>query len=159
MRIRVEPKEFFMYSVFLSFNVENPDSEDEAVRSYLDEHDLEPKMRGTDTLEGQDFEVQYFGGCYLGRHLQVIGDMQRTTVEKEMLAGEIEATLRAATDSPVRKALANLAEPELKEILAGLVREFYRGSSFGPDEEGYLKVTLVPAMTEQRFMEMSSNRV
>ena len=66
MRIRVEPKEFFMYSVFLSFNVENPDSEDEAVRSYLDEHDLEPKMRGTDTLEGQDFEVQYFGGCYLG---------------------------------------------------------------------------------------------
>lgn len=89
MRIRVEPKEFFMYSVFLAFNPERPEPEDEAVRAYLAERDLEPKARGTQVWDGQEFQVLYYGGCYLGRHLEAIQDMQRQAVEREMLTEEI----------------------------------------------------------------------
>lgn len=148
-----------MYSVFLCFNVKHPESEDEAVKAYLDKHGLEPKMRGDDTVEGKEFEVMYFGGCYLGQHLKVVTEMQRTAVEQDMLAKEIEASLKAAADTPAREVMAVLAEPELKKIVADLVLEFYNDSSFGPDDEGYLKVTLAPDTIEQRFLEMASNKV
>ena len=48
MRIKIEPKEFFMYSVFLAFSKERPDPEDNAIKAYLDEHELIPKVQGTD---------------------------------------------------------------------------------------------------------------
>ncbi len=153
MRIRVEPKEFFMYSVFLAFNPDQPDAEDKAVKAYLAEHELEPKVQGKDTLDDKEFDVMYFGGCYLGKHLNVIGDMQRKAVEREMLASEIERILKEeATDPAVRSAAENT--PELKQVIAGLVQEFHNESSFAPDGEEYLKVTLEPAVVQQKFMEM-----
>ena len=69
MRIKIEPKEFFMYAVFLAFSTEHPDPEDEAIKAYLNAHELIPKARGTDTFEDQEFEVMYFGGCYLGTYV------------------------------------------------------------------------------------------
>jgi hypothetical protein len=45
MRIKIEPKAFFMYAVFLAFNPVQPDLEDDAIRAYLDEHELIPKLR------------------------------------------------------------------------------------------------------------------
>jgi len=61
-----------MYSVFLAFSKEQPAPEDEAIKAYLDAHELIPKAQGTDKFEDQEFDVLYFGGCYLGKHLQVI---------------------------------------------------------------------------------------
>ena len=81
MRIKVEPKDFFMYSVFLAFQKDEAEAEDEAVKAYIEEHELIPKMQGTDTVDGEELDVMYFGGCYLGRHLGAIEDMQRTAVE------------------------------------------------------------------------------
>ena len=43
MRIKIEPKEFFMSAVFLAFSTEHPDPEDEAIKAYLDAHALIPK--------------------------------------------------------------------------------------------------------------------
>jgi hypothetical protein len=40
--IKIEPKEFFMYVVFLAFSKEHPDPEDEAIKAYLDAHELIP---------------------------------------------------------------------------------------------------------------------
>ena len=155
MRIRVEPKEFFMYSVFLAFNPDQPDAEDKAVKAYLAEHELEPKVQGKDTLDDKEFDVMYFGGCYLGKHLNVIGDMQRKAVEREMLALEIERILKEETTDPaIRMVAENTPEPELKQVIAGLVQEFHHESSFAPDGEEYLKVTLEPALIQQKFMDM-----
>ena len=84
MRIRVEPKDFFMYSVFLAFNQDSPEPEDEAIRAYLTDKDLEPKAQGTQVWDGQELQVWYYGGCYLGRHLEAIHDIQRQAVEREM---------------------------------------------------------------------------
>ena len=59
MRIKIEPKEFFMYAVFLAFSKEHPHPEDEAIKAYLDAHELIPKAQGTDTFEDQEFAVMY----------------------------------------------------------------------------------------------------
>src|SRR2546422_6295359 len=82
MRIKIEPKAFFMYAVFLAFSKEHPHPEDEAIKACLDAHELIPKAQGTDTFEDQEFDVMYFGGCYLGKHLEVIRDMQRQRSEE-----------------------------------------------------------------------------
>lgn len=52
MRIKIEPKAFFMYAGFLAFNPVQPDLEDDAIRAYLDEHELIPKTQGTDLIDG-----------------------------------------------------------------------------------------------------------
>ena len=69
MRIKIEPKAFFMSAVFLAFSKERPAPEDEAIKAYLDAHELIPKAQGTDRFEDQECDVMYFGGCYLGKHL------------------------------------------------------------------------------------------
>ena len=156
MRIRVEPKEFFMYSIFLAFNKEHSDSEDEAVKAYLEEHELIPKAQGTDTLEGQEYDVMYFGGCYLGRHLNVIGDMQRKAVEREMLATEIERILRETADPATRRAADNTPGPRMKELITSLAEKAHQQeSSFSADDEGYLKVTLEADHIQRKFVEMA----
>ena len=57
MRIKIEPKEFFMYSVFLAFSKEQPDPEDEAIKAYLDTHELIPKAQGTDKFADQESDL------------------------------------------------------------------------------------------------------
>ena len=158
MRIQVEPKEFFMYSVYPAFSQDGPDPEDEAIRTYLAEHELIPKWQREDRLEDQDFEVMYFGGCYLGPHLRVIEDMQRKAVEQQMLTEEIKRALTGTTDPATRRAGDNTQIPDFRGLVATLVQEFNRESSFGRDEEGYLKVTLKPDAIQKRFVEIMGDR-
>jgi len=153
MRIRVEPKEFFMYSVFLAFNAADPEPEDETVKAYLTERELEPKSEGKNTWDGQEFDVMYFGGCYLGKHLNAIEDIQRAAVEEEMLAEEIGRILKETTHEATRREADAAPQPRLKELIAGLAQEFHQESSFDADEEGSLKVTLEPELIEQKFLE------
>jgi hypothetical protein len=153
MRIRVEPKEFFMYTVFLAFGKNRPDPEDEAVRAYLADHQLEPKVQGTNTLEGQEFDVMAFGGCYLGKHLGVVQDMQRHAVEREMLSEEVGRALRESVDLELLQPPGSAREARLKELIGVLAEEFHEASSFGADEEGYVKVALDHAVIRQKFME------
>jgi len=158
MRIKIEPKEFFMYSVFLAFHQEQPDPEDNAIKAYLDEHELIPKVQGTDQIDGQAFEVLYFGGCYLGNHLQIIEDMQRRAVEHDLLRVEIEHVLREATATGRHGVAEKTPEPELQALIAALVQTFHQDASFEADEQGYLKVSLDPAEIQQRFLELLGNR-
>jgi len=152
MRIKIEPKEFFMYAVFLAFSKEHPDPEDEAIKAYLDAHELIPKAQGTDRFEDQEFEVMYFGGCYLGKHLEVISDMQRRAVEHQMLTVEIERILQATTAPEMRRVAEKTPEPQIKALVANLAQEFHQDTSFGANEAGYLKVIIEPAVIEQRFL-------
>ena len=152
MRIKVEPKDFFMYSVFLAFRKDEAEAEDEAVKAYLEEHELMPKMQGTDTVDGEELDVRYFGGCYLGRHLGTIEDMQRTAVEREMLAEEIERILRESPDPKTRHA-SDAAGSRMKALVSGLAEELHDDSSFGADDNGYLKVALEPGVIRRMFLE------
>ena len=159
MRIKIEPKELFMYSVFLAFSKERPAPEDEAIKAYLDAHELIPKAQGTDRFEDQEFDVMYFGGCYLGTHLDVISDMQRQAVEHELLTAEIECILKETTAPEPRRVADKTPEPQLKALIATLAQEFHQDTSFGANEAGYLKVILEPAIIEQRLLALVGHGV
>ena len=133
MFIKVEPAEFFMYRVKLVFDLEKSDSEDQEVRDYLAENELEPKHRGTGEFEGSQCETMLFGGCYLGRHLERIGQIQRNAVEVELLSAEVERHL--AESAPVYLALP---EERRRAAVAELVRNFRQTSSFKTGENGEL---------------------
>ena len=138
MFINIEPAEFFMYRVKLIFDLEQPNSEDQPVRDYLAEHELEPKYLHKQELEGSQCEVMQFGGCYLGRHhLDRIGQIQRAAVEVELLTAEIEGHLNASTsEEPV------LSDDQRQDTIANLVQEFHQDSSFETAENGDLMAVL-----------------
>ena len=148
-----------MYAVFLAFSKEHPDPEDEAIKAYLDTHELIPKAQGTDTFADQEFDVMYFGGCYLGKHLEVISDIQRQAVEHQMLTVEIERILQATTAPETRRVAEKTPEPQLKALIAHLAQEFHQDASFGANEAGYLKVILEPAVIEQRLLALVGHGV
>ena len=143
-----------MYAVFLAFSKERPAPEDEAIKAYLDAHELIPKAQGTDRFEDQEFDVLYFGGCYLGKHLDVISDMQRQAVEHELLTVEIERILQETTAPETRGVADQIPAPQMQALIANLIQAFHQDTSFGANEEGYLKVTLEPVVIEQRFLEL-----
>ena len=137
MFIKVEPADFFMYRVILIFDQESPDSEDQQVRDYLAEHDLEPRYRSTGELDDRQCEFLQFGGCYLGRHLEGIGQIQRSAVEVELLTAEIEGHLSASTGKAF-----HLPAKRRQETIAELVRKFQQETSFQTGENGELIAVL-----------------
>ena len=137
MFIKVEPVDFSMYRVILIFDLESQDSEDQQVRDYLAEHDLEPRYQSTGELDDRQCEFLQFGGCYLGRHLEGIGQIQRSAVEVELLTTEIEGHLDASAGEAV-----HLPEERRQETVAELVRDFQKESSFQTGENGELIAVL-----------------
>ena len=152
MFIKVEPAGFFMHTVKLIFDLDNPDSEDIEVRDYLAKHELEPRYRWDDKLEDDKAEVIQFGGCYLGNHLQDIGQIQRKAVEVELLI----------------EALTPYVEEVLKEVESGLVSDgkfitdqlvkiFHDESYFGSNESGELTVSLPVDVVLRSARSISNN--
>ena len=152
MFIKVEPAGFFMHTVKLIFDLDNPDSEDIEVRDYLVRHELEPRYRWDDKLEDDKAEVIQFGGCYLGNHLQDIGQIQRKAVEVELLI----------------EALTPYVEEVLKEVESGqvsdgkcitdqLVKIFHDESYFGSNESGELTVSLPVDVVLRSARSISNN--
>ena len=152
MFIKIEPAGFFMHTVKLIFDLDNPDSEDVEVRDYLAKHELEPRYRWDDKLEDDKAEVIQFGGCYLGNHLQDIGQIQRKAVEIELLI----------------EALTPYVEEVLKEVESGLVSDgkfitdqlvkiFHDESYFGSNESGELTVSLPVDVVLRSARSISNN--
>ena len=144
MFIKVEPAGFFMHTVKLIFDLDCPNSEDEPVREYLAEHQLEPRYRWDNELDGNRGEVLQFGGCYLGNHLQGIGRLQRHAVEVELLTAEINRHLDAALDGQALLQ-ASFTEKQRQAAIGALVSEFQRESAFGTNEQGELMAVLEEA--------------
>ena len=137
MYIKVEPAGFFMHTVKVIFDLDCPNTEDGPVREYLAEHQLEPRYRWDEDLEGNRGEVLQFGGCYLGNHLQGIGQIQRNAVEVELLTAEITSQLHLMLDRQ------NLVTEERRQAaIFALVREFHRESVFQANEQGELTAVL-----------------
>ena len=155
MFVRVEPKDWMMYSIFLHFKQDTPDSEDAEVRKYLLDKGLEPKRESTLELEGQQFDVMYFGGCYLNNsHMNAISDIQREAVEREALAYEIPALLRTGPSDLARTLLATMSDAELRSAVESLAREFHKEDSFETDAEGQVQIVLDPAELQDSFLQL-----
>ena len=141
MFIKVEPAGFFMYTVQLIFDPASPDSEDQEVRDYLTDHELEPRYQYQIEQDGRPCDVLQFGGCYLGRHLQAVGQIQRHAVEVELVTAEVEAHL-AALALPQLGAAESEDGAKRRETVDALVSELHNESAFQPDENGELAVAL-----------------
>ena len=138
MLIDIEPADFFMYRVKLIYDLDNPDPEDQEVRDYLDQYELIPRAQSTGELEGSQRDMMVFGGCYLGRHLNQIGQIQRRAVEVELLTAEIRRHLGSST----RANLEVEEEEEQQKAVAALVQTFNQESSFRTNENGELEAVL-----------------
>ena len=133
MFIKVEPADFFMFRVIMTFDLNNPDSEDQDVRDYLTEHDLEPRHTSEGEFESRQCQFMSFGGCYLGNHLQNISQIQRVAVETELLTAEIRVHLNLPPDTTT---------PLSEDQQAQLVTNFRQESSFQTNEIGELIAVL-----------------
>lgn len=137
MFIKVEDAGFFMYTVKLIYDLDKPDPEDQQVKDYLIEYELEPKYQGTGEYEGINAELMQFGGCYLGKHLQKIGEIQRHVVETEVLTEEIQKHLDSASnDGPCAD------DAQRAAVVLQLVEEFHQNAVFENNENGDLVVKL-----------------
>jgi len=154
MIIRVEPKDFFMSTVLLLFDREHPDPEDDEVRRYLAERALEPRRTFDATSQEHYNLVWQFGGCYLGRHLDAIADIQKKYLEVEMLADEIPRLLTADAELEMQETMNQLPDARRQELVDALVKEFHRESTFRPDAAGNVAVMLEPAVVQRRFREL-----
>lgn len=148
MFIKVEPAEFFMYRVILVFDMENPNSEDQNVRDYMTEWELEPKYQYTGDFEGSNSEIMQFGGCYLGRHLGHISEIQRSHVEREIITAEIG---RALDDGPDPVAIPDAQRDLTVEQLA---QAFHQPEAFQPNDEGLLEAVLDGPAVRQAAREL-----
>ena len=141
MYITVEPAGLMMHTVKLVFDPSDPAAEDQEVRDYLSHYELEPRYHWfaeIEGLEGRQCEIMQFGGCYLGRNLQNIGQIQRRAVETELLTAEIERHI-AAGNLP---ALAAADAAERPAAIAAMRDEFRQEENFGLDDANELRATL-----------------
>ena len=150
MFIKVEPAEFFMYRVIMVFDLESPDSEDPAARDYMNEWELEPKYQRVGDFEGHNSEFMQFGGCYLGKHLGKIAEIQRRHVEAELLTAEIDRLLQDP-EHPVA-----IPEDRREEAVRELVEAFHQDSSFQTAESGELEAVLDGAAVREAALALLS---
>jgi hypothetical protein len=77
----------------------------------------------------------------------------RLYLEAELLAQESPRLPAGGADATAPLTAAALAGEQFQELVGRLAEEYRRESSFGADAQGYLTVTLEPAVVRQRFRE------
>ena len=154
MIIRVEPKDWNMHSVIMFFKEEEPHPEDADIRRYLEERHLEPRREYNTELEGEKFEVLTYGGCYLGRHMTALADIQRAVVERELLAEAIPALLADGPDSEARARAATKTDAEMTALVEALTEALHTPDNFGIDVNGELQTTVSAEDVQAHFIRM-----
>lgn len=61
--------------VLLLFDSDGPSPEDVQVDDYLRARELEPKRQYSETRDGKEYLVYYFGHCYLEDHMEQLSSM------------------------------------------------------------------------------------
>ena len=136
MIIKVEPADFFMYTVVMISNLETPDPEDQEIHDYMESEELEPKYRSEGDFEGRHSESMQFGGCYLGRHLGEINLIQQRYVEAELVEHEIKRHLGESDNS------VDLPDDKRDPVVAELLKTFNNDYAFKKMDDGRYSVDL-----------------
>ena len=116
----------------------------------MNEWELEPKYQRVGDFEGHDSEFMQFGGCYLGKHLGKIAEIQRRHVEAELLTAEIDRLLQDPEHSVA------IPEDRREEAVRELVEAFHQDSSFQTAESGELEAVLDGAAVREAALALLS---
>ena len=152
MYLKVEPKDWNMYSVMFYFDKTRPNSEDDEVRRYLSDNGLEPRRVGEDRLEERKFEVLQVGGCYLGNHMQEISAIQRRAMERDLLLDAIPRLLADGPDDAASQRFEALPSTMREKALDSLAKQFDVEQSFVVDEQGQIEVVVDASTVQHAFM-------
>ena len=157
MIIRIEPKDWNMHTVLMFFNEEEPHPEDSDIRSYLEERRLEPRRQYNTELAGEKFEVWTYGGCYLGRHMNALADIQRAVVEKELLAEAIPELLASGPDANAVALAATKSASDMTAIVDALTDALHTRDNFGIDANGELQTTVSAEDVQAQFLTLTTD--
>jgi len=157
MIIRIEPKDWNMHTVLMFFNEEEPHSEDADIRRYLEERHLEPRRQYNTELAGEKFEVWTYGGCYLGRHMTALAEIQRSVVEKELRAEAIPELLASGPDADAVTLAASKTDTEMASIVDTITRALHTPDNFGVDANGELQTTVSAEDVQTQFLTLTAN--
>ena len=101
----------------------------------------------------------YFGGCYLGHHLNAIGEIQNRAVERELLSEEIRSLLDAESNETALHLASSMGEVGLTKAVDRLAEEYHRESSFKADDEGVFHVVLDASAVRESFLGLAQTGV
>ena len=155
MIIRIEPKDWNMHTVLMFFNAEEPHPEDTDIRRYLEERRLKPRRQYNTELAGENFEVWTYGGCYLGRHMNALADIQRAVVEKELLAEAIPELLACGPDADAAALAESKTGIEMAIIVDALTEALHIPDNFGIDANGELQTTVSAEDVQAQFLALT----
>ena len=91
----------------------------------------------------------------MGRHLGAIGEMQRRTIERELVTAQVERLVKHEPQGELRALTAVMAGTDIEGLVTSLVDEFHQDSSFGLDDQGQLMLTLEDGTVESRARELA----
>jgi hypothetical protein len=142
MIIQTEPADLLMVRYKLYFNQHHPDPEDAWVHTYLQEHGLEPRRQLEETHDGVPYTVLHFGQCYLGRHVEAIGQLYQRGIEHTVLAQHVQQVLSTTDDTVLRQATASLDATAQWALAAELAAQLHAVAHFEVTAEGNIQVTV-----------------
>ena len=157
MIIRIEPKDWNMHTVLMFFKEDEAHPEDADIRRYLEERHLEPRRQYNTELAGEKFEVWTYGGCYLGRHMNALADIQRAVVEKELLAEAIPDLLASGPDADAAALAATTSASDMTAIVDSLTDALHTPDNFGVDANGELQTTVSAEDVQAQFLTLTAD--
>jgi hypothetical protein len=150
MWMEFTPKDWLMMRIGLIFREGDPDPEDAWVRSYLQEHALEPRHQSKEERQGVACEALYFGQCYLGHHLQSLQELYQKGLERSLLHEKLREFNRLANEPPHDRPITFDATA-FEALLPTLAEALHPQVRFGTDAEGYLTLDLDPSLVSQEL--------
>jgi hypothetical protein len=145
MIIQTEPADLLMVRYKLYFNQLHPDPEDAWVRTYLQEHGLEPRRQLEERHDDVPYTVLHFGQCYLGRHVEALGQLYQRGIEHSALAQHLQQLLGTIDDAGLQGRIAPLDAAAQWALATELAVQLHAAAHFEVTTEGHLQVTVDPA--------------
>ena len=146
MIIQTEPADLLMIRYKLYFNQHHPDPEDPWVQTYLQEHGLEPRRQLKEEHDGVPYTVLHFGQCYLGRHIEAIGQLYQRGIEHTVLAQHLLQMFSAADDAAWRATVEHLDVAARGAVAAELAAQLHAAAHFEVTADNNLQVRIDAAV-------------
>ena len=98
-----------------------------------------------------------YGGCYLGRHMNALADIQRAVVERELLGEAIPALLASGPDANAAALAAAKTDADMSAIVDALTDALHTPDNFHIDATGNLETTVSAETVQAQFLTLTTD--